>query len=74
MSYGGSPSCGFDDIDDYGRENISGPIKKITCRQCKYFFYQIHHASYCSHKPPMKKGIKDLRDGRAIGCDEREAK
>jgi len=74
MSYGGSPSCGLDDIDDYDREYISEKPKRITCKKCKYFCYQIHHKSFCSHKPPMKKGVKELRDGRAVGCDERMAK
>jgi len=74
VSYGGSPSCGFDLINSDGSEYIPERIKRITCKKCEYFCYQIHHNSYCSHKPPMKKGVKELRDGRAVGCDERKAK
>ena len=134
MSWGGSPSCGFDLVNSDGSEHIpewkketkkerllnwlecfyltarhrntpdnddartSGAkraykeiqqliknqhkedevrmnvYKEMKCRECRHFCYQIHHASYCSHKPPIRKGVKELHDGRAIGCDKREAK
>ena len=68
MSYGGSPSCGFDDIDDYGRVDIPRDIpkkrKQKKCRNCRYFTYHIHHRSSCELFP--EEGFCKTRDGRGI--------
>ena len=40
---------------------------KRLCRNCRFFFYIIHHASDCDLK---KKNCWELRDGRAEGCEE----
>ena len=121
MSYGGSPSCGFDNvnpdgseaIDDWKQkkitrkqgllnwlelfyyeaqenkgmdirtsaakqayEEIQRVIKKstlLTCRYCKYFDYAIHHRSSCNHSK-QSRSCTELRDGRAIACENWKVK
>jgi len=42
------------------------------CKDCSFFHYQIHHRSYCDLK--IKIGVSQLRDGRAIACDDERKK
>jgi hypothetical protein len=66
MSYGGSPSCGFDDIDDYGREYTLE--KKITKeeRLLSWFelFYEeakLNNKEKDMRRPEAKKAYKEIK-------------
>ena len=44
-------------------------MKELKCKDCFYFQYNCHHDSSCEHPKKPRKGVSELRDGRALACE-----